>query len=182
MNRGADLMTWSIVCEKDAENELLRLFVMGPAVHSMITEDALAMILANPEVARAWKPKLSQYLRELPTVPVTDFFNHTLMLHYAVLPMSVYPDIAADLLAVFEADLHYPAFSGRRYSVDSDIWIVIEPFSVIDLCICRIRLIHYREAPFYLSVYLDNSAGASFDVSFYNCTRRIGIAPLSWVS
>ena len=75
---------WSVVFEYDEYNQLQTLHVMGPILSSVPSEDALKTILKRPNIRQKWKEKLVSYIKDIPIVPVTNFFNYTLMLHYCV--------------------------------------------------------------------------------------------------
>ncbi|MBR6321818.1 MAG: helix-turn-helix transcriptional regulator [Lachnospiraceae bacterium] len=77
-------LLWSAVSERNEDGSLRRIFIMGPVTTTAISAEALRDLNWNPVIPVSWKPKLRQYLAELPTIPATDFYKYTLMLHYAV--------------------------------------------------------------------------------------------------
>lgn len=75
---------WSVVFEYDEYHQLQTLHVMGPILSSVPSEDAVQTILKRPNVRQKWKEMIVAYIKDIPVVPVTNFFHYTLMLHYCV--------------------------------------------------------------------------------------------------
>ncbi len=76
-------LVWCAVFEKDG-GRLRHVHVLGPVFISQYAYRRFEDHLHTSKISLRWKPKLLDYLRNLPLVTLDQFFRPALMLHYSV--------------------------------------------------------------------------------------------------
>jgi len=84
-------LMWSVAFERDEFDQLQTLHVLGPVLSTSLSEENISLLLRRPSIRAKWKPKLIEYIQDVPVVPATNFFKYTLMLHYAVTNINLKP-------------------------------------------------------------------------------------------
>ena len=114
-------MMWAVVFQKDLSHQIMRLHVIGPIFTSMLSDDTIALLQKRPDIRQHWKPKLYDYLHNVPVVTTSNFIKYTLMLHFCVTnqhlkPSDItYADFTYDnLISTSNRPLDYAAYWTRE--------------------------------------------------------------------
>ncbi len=84
-------MMWAVVFQKDLSHQITRLHVLGPIFTSVLSDETIAILQNRSDIRAHWKPKLYDYLRNIPVVTTTNFIKYTLMLHFSVTNIHLKP-------------------------------------------------------------------------------------------
>ncbi len=77
-------MMWIIEFEKDMQENILRIFVMGPVFIESVTEKKIEMILVKMKLSPASRQMFYSLLEKLPVSPLIRFQDYGVLLHYSI--------------------------------------------------------------------------------------------------
>lgn len=113
-------MTWCVVYEYGPGAEPLYLHVLGPVFTTRISQESIDNYLKNPLIRAGWKPKFERYLKEIPVITATNFFNYTLMLQYCISNEHLKPSD----ITLFHSNLENQDFAASEKVNYAEFWTV----------------------------------------------------------
>lgn len=112
-------LMWSAAFEYH-DNTLNRIHLLGPIFTTEVSKKGIADSLKNYDISIIWKKELVERLTELPMVSSINFFQYTLMLHYAVTGEKLH--ISDVQFQEFGDSKKYPSLSSASNKDRHHVW------------------------------------------------------------